>query len=128
MNLDYSKIGLLYQRNVNLGNMPVSLILGTGGYYSYLNNAQETINNETVSLSSNYQKFDYGLIGHIGLRNEAGRFILEYGLKSEYGLVNIFAGNDKMNPLLDKTNLINTSAFVTFKIKIDKNTLLFQPK
>lgn len=128
LELNYFKISLLYQRNIYYNTaLPVKFFIRTGVYYSFLKSANETVNDATISKYNDYLSYDFGLEGMLGLRNETNRFIIEYGLRSEYGLVNIFSGTDKMNSDLNKTNIINTGIFVTLKIKINKNTFGFQP-
>ncbi|MFC2151852.1 hypothetical protein ACFLSE_04925 [Bacteroidota bacterium] len=94
--------------------------INMGGYLGYLHNAYQTLENETINLTSNYNTLDYGVfISYeyiIPLYKQLG---LGTGFRAYYGLQNIYAGNNYIPAYLNKTNnaSINISLSLKYAIK-----------
>ena len=119
--LNYSKLTLLYQYNflkpTSYKGVQSRHTIKAGIYGSYLRNLQRYHNGVIVSRSDKYTNTDYGFKVAIGQEKEYRRIILGYGVSGEYGLRNIFAGDDDMPADFDFTRNTLIGAFMNIKYR-----------
>lgn len=116
--LTYSQYNIIFKernsRLIHKGNIPVAFNTILGMYYANLKSANQVIDGEKTA-SENYRKSNYGVIA--GLEFEAYLFthwMLTTGLRSDIGLKNIYAGNQKVPADFKKT--YNSSLGINFTI------------
>lgn len=119
--LDYSKMVILYQRNISFNCMkPFSwYIVKAGGYFSILtkNDIYYVHNDEITDMPTMISNNDYGVKLCIGREREMKNFIIGGGFQSEYGLKNIFKGDENIPSDFNRTNNFSHGLFVTLKLK-----------
>lgn len=120
--LDYSKAVISYQRDIRLFSMKPSswFFVKAGGYFSILtkNNIYYVRNDEITDMpTSMISKNDYGIKLSIGREKETKFFIIGGGLQSEYGLKNIFKGDEYTPSDFNRTNNFSHGFFMTLKFK-----------
>ena len=92
--LDYSKLQgyYIWYR----GRIPGQLL--TGGYLARLNLGEESLRDETITISDNYRNYDYGLmVGYQLTLFLQNKIIVRPGFRLNYNLVNVFRG-DELTP------------------------------
>ncbi|PCH87272.1 MAG: hypothetical protein COB88_05930 [Flavobacteriales bacterium] len=117
--LNYSKITLLYQRNILQPRRAISsrYTVKAGGFLGLLKNKHRYYDNKIVSSSDSYANIDYGVKLAVGQEKELRNVILGYGLNSEYGFKNIFAGNDRIPADFDDTHTFIVGGYITLRYK-----------
>ncbi len=106
LQFNYTKLTLLYQLNLNQSaqrRIPSKFTFKTGIYGSYLRNFTHVYNQSIDVQQNKYTKNDYGLKFAIGQEKKINDLIIGYGINSEYGLNNNFAGNGFMPAAFDVT-------------------------
>ncbi len=105
LDMDYSKFSVL--TNVQLRpNSPHQAVMGF--YTGYLKNAENHIGGQVESVNSQYARFDYGLIaGYEYVRTLGDPLQLGMGAFANYGLPNVFAGDENIPGYLNKTKLLS---------------------
>ncbi|MFH2142393.1 MAG: hypothetical protein ABIJ97_08230 [Bacteroidota bacterium] len=120
--LDYSKAIILYQKNICFNSMkPYSYyFVKAGGYFSILtkNNIYYVRNDEKIDIpNSMLSKNDYGIKVCIGRELEINNFIIGSGLQSDYGIKNIFKGDENTPSYFNCTNNFSYGLFLSIKLK-----------
>ncbi|MBL4658391.1 MAG: hypothetical protein JKX73_10345, partial [Flavobacteriales bacterium] len=117
--LNYSKVTLLYQRNILQFSkvIPSRYTVKAGGYWGFLKTKRKYYNDKIVSSSESYTDMDYGVKLAIGQEKELSSIVLGYGLNSEYGFKNIFAGNDRVPADFNETHTFNVGGYINLKYK-----------
>lgn len=117
--LNYSKLTLAYQRNAfnTRGRYPSHLTMRAGLYFGALTNHSELYNAQITASNDNYKKFDFGVKIGLGQEVVLNRFVIGYGLNSEYGFINIFNGNDKISPDFNVTKLFTAGGYINLMYK-----------
>lgn len=118
--LDYSKIAVLFQKDFGFKstNLQTNYFIKAGGYFSIMtkNNIYLTRNNENFNLTTlNIDKKDCGIKISFGREMEINNFIIGSGFQSEYGLMNIFLGNETEPSYFNRTNNFCFGLFLTLK-------------
>ena len=118
--MNYSKITLLYQRNIqqHMRIIPSKYTIKAGWYFAYLKNKFRYHNDDIVSINDDYADLDFGIKLAIGQEKDIRKFILGYGINSEYGLKNIFRGNERMDADFDNTKIARIGAYLIVKYKL----------
>lgn len=90
--------------------------INAGGYTGYLHNARQNIDGETINLSDNYNRMDYGIFLSyeyvIPVYKQLG---VGTGFRVYYGLQNTYSGNETIPSYLNKTH--NAFANISFSLK-----------
>ncbi len=121
--LDYSKLVVSYQQNVRFDFMiPDSwCFVKAGGYFSVLtkDNIYYVRNDERTELpNSMFSKNDYGINICLGTEfSFNNQIVTAAGLRSEYGLKNIFKGDANLPSDFNRTNNFSYGLFVTVKMR-----------
>lgn len=120
IDLEFYKFGLLYQRNVlQHGRLiPSNYTMKIGGYLAYLKEKSKIIDGRIVSVSDDYDDFDYGFKIAAGQEKTFNRIILGYGIVSEIGVHNIFSGNEKTPSDFDLTRNRSIGAYLSLRYKL----------
>lgn len=118
----YSKIVLSYQRDIRLKNMnPGSrYFVRLGTYYSVLsqNKIYYTRDNEKIDLpETSLSNNDYGIKFSLGWETDIKRIVIGGGLQSEYGIMNIFEGDNSVPSDFNRTNNFSYGLFIAIKLK-----------
>lgn len=118
--LNYSKVTLLYQRNMlhRYGRVASRYTIKVGAYGAKLKTKYRYYNTVLVSQSDDYSGIDYGLKVAIGQEKELKRFVVGYGLNGEYGLKNIFTGNVRIPADFNKTTNAQIGAYLVLKYNL----------
>ncbi len=91
-----------------------------GAYKGFLRNVTQRINEETLSLSHEYDRGDYGIVaGYEYLHPFGNGLSIGTGLQSRFGLNNIFSGNDIIPGYLNRTR--NASINITISLRYNPN-------
>jgi len=117
--LNYSKITLLYQRNILQLRSTVTsqYTVKFGGYLGLLKNRLRFHNQQIVSTSDSYTNIDYGIKLALGQERVIKRFVIGYGINSEYGLQNIFAGDERIPADFNETHTFNLGGYINLRYK-----------
>ncbi len=111
IDMDYSKLALTAAYRF-APNSPHRTIAGV--YAAYLNNAAQFIDGAGEGVTREYSKTDFGLIAGYEYIHQLGRHIqLGTGAYANYGLQNVFAGNEQLPASLNRTNLLSLHFGVT---------------
>ncbi len=106
--IEYFKCNLSIAKNIYFGKKPlVNSIQFSGGVYgAYLlkSSIRYTGIKQTKSETPAYKKFDYGTVFGISHQINLKNFIINYGIHSNYGLNNIYKGNNTLPTLFNKTH------------------------
>ena len=110
------------RRNMRLKNMnPGSrYFVRLGPYYSILSQKKVyyTRNSEIIDLpETSLSKNDYGVKLSFGWETEIKRIVIGGGLQSEYGIKNLFTGNENVPSDFNRTNNFSYGLFLTLKYK-----------
>jgi len=117
--MNYSQIVLMYQYNINIfKRIPSAYAFKTGIYLSNFNKKQSSLENDVVDELSDFTKFDYGLKLAAGYKNNFNKITFEYGLNSEYGLKNIFKGNEQIPSNFNVTHPFHVGAYINLIYKL----------
>lgn len=120
IDLSYTKIALSFERKFLTKNINSWFSAGVGGYFALLNNDKMTYKYKDIvvnNYSGVFKKIDYGIKMSINREYNYHRIIAGLGLHYEYGLNNIFKGNQELPSYFDYSNNINfgVDIFVKFK-------------
>lgn len=91
-----------------------------GPYFSYLNTAEQTIENATEDVKNYYSNYDYGIIA--GYEHEwflSGNIGIGTGLRVNYGLTNIFSGTEVIPAHFYETHNLSFSFTLAIKYQIN---------
>jgi hypothetical protein len=105
INMDYSKLALTaaYRFTPNSPHRAVA-----GVYAAYLIDASQYTDEAGESVTREYSKTDFGLVAGYQYIHQLGRHIqLGTGVYANYGLQNVFAGNEQLPATLNRTNLLS---------------------
>ncbi len=118
--LTYLKAALLYKQNfsVKINQNKSKFSISAGMYAAKLNTEYRYLDNKIVSTENLYDNFDYGIKINAGKEVDLGQFVFGYGLNTEYGLKNIFTGNNNMKAEFDITKTYKIGAYVSLRYKI----------
>lgn len=124
LKLDYARLTLMYQKNLySIKNKVFSNYFIKGGcYFAYLKSIANYYqnNNEIIyDTTDDYSSGDYGVKLSIGVEKNVKKLIFGCGFGSEYGLKNIFIGNNSTPPEFDRTNNFNLGINFIIKYKIN---------
>ena len=115
---NYLKFTLLYQLNFNQSyrkKIPSKYTVRVGFYGAYLKNHANTYSKIIVSETSNYTSNDYGFKLAIGQEKKLKNIIVGYGINGEYGLKNIFGGNNQIPKDFNVTKNALIGAYLSVK-------------
>ena len=91
-----------------------------GAYKGFLRNVTQRINEETLSLSHEYDRGDYGIVaGYEYLHPFGNGLSIGTGLQSRFGLNNIFSGNDIIPGYLNRTRIASIN--ITISLRYNPN-------
>jgi hypothetical protein len=87
-----------------------------GSYLGYLHNAYQIIDDEVISLTNNYSTYDFGIFAaYEYFIPISGKLGFGTGVKTYYGLQNIYSGDEFIPSYLNTTN--NASINISFSLK-----------
>ncbi len=85
-----------------------------GLYAAYLVDASQFVHGMDESVTRDYNKTDFGLVaGYEYVYQLGDRVQLGTGVYANYGLQNVFAGNDQLPAYLNRTNLLSLHAGIS---------------
>ncbi|MFP4018951.1 MAG: outer membrane beta-barrel protein [Bacteroidales bacterium] len=100
-------------------NIPVSHNLVFGVYASYLNNANQSINDEEENIRNRYKNYDLGaLFGYEIDSKLSHNLILSTGVRIDPGLINIYTGSEDIPSEFNKTYTTSLSLQVSLKYNL----------
>ncbi|MFP4064939.1 MAG: hypothetical protein ACLFN2_01725 [Bacteroidales bacterium] len=116
--LDYSKLSILFSFTP-WEHRP--WIVHGGAYSAYIRDAEQQINGQAEKISGQYTNTDYGLVAGLGyLHPTEGPFEIHTGILANYGLKNVFAGNDYIPSSLNNTRLISFQLSISLHYHLNK--------
>ncbi|MBN4073123.1 hypothetical protein JYT74_03670 [Crocinitomix catalasitica] len=77
--------------------------LNTGVYAGYLRDNETKYDGIIKAKESPYKKGDFGIKAELGLIRNFNRLNLQYGVHSDIGLINVYAGNQKLPELFNRS-------------------------
>ena len=102
VDLDYNKLGLQYEKRITKNSGKI--FFRTGIYLAKLRHADWTYNNIEIHPEDRYTNVDYGLKFGVGKESKIWNSLtLEYGLNIDYGVRNIYKGDNRIDPGFDVT-------------------------
>ncbi len=111
IDMDYSKLTLTAAYRF-AHNSPHRTVAGV--YAAYLNDASQLIDGAGESVTREYSKIDFGLVAGYEYIHQLGRHMqLGTGVYANYGLQNVFAGNEQLPATLNRTHLLSLHFGVT---------------
>lgn len=111
--LHYSQLAVMYNYDLALySRRPSAYSFKTGLYISNFNKKQSSLGEDLVQELSDFSSLDYGLKLSVGHKNYFNRFAFEYGFNSEYGLKNIFVGNESTPSDFNETHPFHIGAYL----------------
>jgi len=118
--LDYSSVSLLYERRFPFMffDKQLNLAVKTGGYFSYLKQVNEIIDEETLPVEHEFENSDYGLRFMLGQQTKVKNFVLDFGVNASYGLNNIFKGNALKPTEFDRTNTYYLGIYLSIRYRL----------
>ncbi len=102
LDMDYTKLSLTVHYRP-LKHLPHRVV--GGGYLGYLMDASSKVNGNSESIRDMYSSLDYGVTGgYEYLHNLGNNIQLGTGLYANYGLRNVFAGDEYIPSYLGRTH------------------------
>jgi len=89
-----------------------STLLRFGGYMSGVKNDFTTLDGVITNVNSVYKRHDIGLRAEIGKRIYLRSFVIEGGIKTEFGLANLASFKSNIPPQLNFTRLVSGGAYI----------------
>jgi hypothetical protein len=89
-----------------------STVLRFGGYYSGVKSDYTSINHVITGVNSIYKRHDAGLRLELGKRIYLKSFIIEGGMKADYGMVNLASSKTIIPPHLNFTRLVSGGIYL----------------
>ncbi|UKN01287.1 hypothetical protein K6119_16285 [Paracrocinitomix mangrovi] len=119
LKLDYCQLSLSFGKSIPLGksnhiwfNPDIGLF---GGYLKYSN---EYVDDVLISNNTSHKKWNYGVQVDLGIQHEFNRFVVGYGLHSNFGLANIFQGTEKQSSFLNVSQTFSNGVYLKLGFKI----------
>ncbi len=105
IDMNYTKLTLTASYRL-APNSPHRAVAGL--YGAYLVDASQFIDGTGESVTRDYSKTDFGLVaGYEYIHQLSSRLQLGTGIYANYGLQNVFAGNEQLPAYLNRTNLLS---------------------
>ena len=89
-----------------------STVLRFGGYYTGIKSDYTRVNHVITSVNSIYKRHDAGLRLELGKRIYLKSFIIDGGIKAEYGMVNLASSKTVIPPHLNFTRLVSGGIYL----------------
>lgn len=117
--LNYYKIALQYQLSgaQRSGLISSRYSFKAGMYCGYLKNQFDYYNSVVVIENTIYKDIDYGIKLGLGSEQEWNNVVIAYGLNTEYGLMNIYKGTDKIPAGFNHTTPLSIGAYLNLMYK-----------
>ncbi|MFO8234841.1 MAG: hypothetical protein R6U04_05510 [Bacteroidales bacterium] len=122
INLNYSSIQLAgrYKFIKEGKNIPVSHNLVFGTYGSYLQNANQHINDEQQNIRASYKNYDFGLLVGYEIDSRISQnLIFSSGVRLDPGLINIYSGSEELPSEFNKTYTTSLSLQLSLKYVLE---------
>ncbi|MBN4071395.1 hypothetical protein JYT72_02675 [Crocinitomix catalasitica] len=105
LSLRYWKATLMLGKKYHLikSNKNLFWNLNTGVYAGYLRDNETKYDGIIKAKESPYKKGDFGIKAELGLIRNFNRLNLQYGVHSDIGLINVYAGNQKLPELFNRS-------------------------
>lgn len=106
-------IGYKHRFNTIKGLKPSSIFLQSGVYAAYLREANLYYNGELMFDGlAMHKRFDMGINLIVGHEIYLDRLVLQYGFRSDLGVLDVFKDKDKSGNSEDPTNILNMGAYI----------------
>lgn len=106
-------LGYKHRFNIIKGLKPSSVFLQSGIYAAYLREANLYYNGELMFDGlAMHKRFDMGLNLIIGHEIYLDRLVLQYGFRTDLGVLDIFNEHDSSGNSEDPTNILNMGAYI----------------
>lgn len=120
LNYISSDIGILHRTQAKGLNFKRTVI-GGGVKLGYLINSTQRISDNRVNRAPlALRKFDLSVDFLIGRSFEKGNLTIEYGIRSDVGLINVFNGNDHLPSKFNVSRTIGLGPYVAIRQRVKK--------
>ena len=115
--MKYNRFSLAYQHDFFVSKahkkIPHKLVGQLGLYAGFLREAKLFYDGDLkFNGLEEHHRFDFGFKMALGQEIYLDRFVLGYGLRSDFGIVNIFKGNTSLNSNENNTNIIHLGGYL----------------
>jgi hypothetical protein len=116
--MKYNRVSLAYQHDFFVSKthmkIPHKLVGQLGLYAGFLREAKLFYDGDLkFDGLEEHHRYDFGFKLALGQEIYLDRFVLGYGLRSDFGIVNIFKGNTNLNSNENNTNIIHLGGYLS---------------